>query len=428
VMQPVNMTYTSANQLATNNNKPVIYDADGNMTQERVNYGVQNYSFDSRNRLLKQDFVSDVNLGTLSGSKYTYDAENNRIKIEYALEYYDFVVNSESPLSQILMRILKPAMIPGDQSFKEYYVHGLGLIGHEYEGTYYNYHFDLRGSTIALTNQQGEIVDRYQYGPYGELAKHTGTSITPFWYNGRDGVMLDATGYYMRARYYNTAMKRFINQDVLRGNIRNGQSLNRYAYVNGNPVSYVDPLGYSRSKHFKIALYETYKAIISGVSGFGKEFAAGGSIARGRIKTSASLALGGLSDFNDSSKSVNVAIAGIWNGIVGSESISYENQRRTGVFSPIVDNRYLKEIFIGNQIYTDIVTFKGPNSRNLRTPEGAIDEARLLVYRTVTTVDSSISKMAGVNTMQDTLFYSYANSEDGKNNSSESNNPICTGK
>jgi hypothetical protein len=47
----------------------------------------------------------------------------------------------------------------------------------------------------------------------------------------------------MRARYYNPDIKRFINLDVLLGSIDEGQSLNRYAYVNGNPISYVDPFG-----------------------------------------------------------------------------------------------------------------------------------------------------------------------------------------
>jgi len=34
-----------------------------------------------------------------------------------------------------------------------------------------------------------------------------------------------------------------VNQDVLLGTVVNGQSLNRFAFVNGNPVSYVDPDG-----------------------------------------------------------------------------------------------------------------------------------------------------------------------------------------
>ena len=65
-------------------------------------------------------------------------------------------------------------------------------------------------------------------------------------YNGRFGVMTDENGlYYMRARYYNPDIKRFINQDILTGSIGESPSLNRYSYVQGNPVSYLDPFGLS---------------------------------------------------------------------------------------------------------------------------------------------------------------------------------------
>ena len=47
----------------------------------------------------------------------------------------------------------------------------------------------------------------------------------------------------MRARYYSPEMRRFINADVLHGAISDSTSLNRYSYVNGNPVSFVDPFG-----------------------------------------------------------------------------------------------------------------------------------------------------------------------------------------
>ena len=47
----------------------------------------------------------------------------------------------------------------------------------------------------------------------------------------------------MRARYYNPEIKRFINQDVIEGNITNSPSLNKYAYCQGNPVSLLDPFG-----------------------------------------------------------------------------------------------------------------------------------------------------------------------------------------
>ena len=49
----------------------------------------------------------------------------------------------------------------------------------------------------------------------------------------------------MRARYYNTDIKRFINRDVVNGSIENSQSLNKYSYVQGNPVKLTDPFGLS---------------------------------------------------------------------------------------------------------------------------------------------------------------------------------------
>ena len=66
-------------------------------------------------------------------------------------------------------------------------------------------------------------------------------------YNGQYGVATDDNGlYYMRARYYNVDIKRFINQDVVVGGIDRTSSLNRYSYVEGNPVSYLDPFGLDR--------------------------------------------------------------------------------------------------------------------------------------------------------------------------------------
>ena len=49
----------------------------------------------------------------------------------------------------------------------------------------------------------------------------------------------------MRARYYSPELRRFINADIIAGEITNAITLNRYAYANGNPVSNIDPFGLS---------------------------------------------------------------------------------------------------------------------------------------------------------------------------------------
>ena len=127
-----------------------------------------------------------------------------------------------------------------------YYIYGAGLMYQITEtATATNtltYHYDYRGSTIALSNDRGLVTDRIEYSAYGLTTYHVGMTDTPFLFNGRYGVQTDANGLlYMRARYYNPYLCRFINPDPT--GFSGG--LNFYTYANGNPVSYLDPFGLS---------------------------------------------------------------------------------------------------------------------------------------------------------------------------------------
>jgi RHS repeat-associated protein len=223
------MTYDKGNRLISYNGQAVKYDEDGNMIYGPLDGKMDSFTYDSRNRLIKA-----------GDTTYIYDAENNRIASVKNGVRTDYINNPNTELSQLLIQ--KDSN--GNQTF---FVYGLGLIGQqEPDGTYRTFHFDLRGSTTAITGNDGNITDRFYYAPYGELVGRTGTTNTPFLYSGMYGVITDQNGlYYMRARYYNTDIKRFINQDILQGNITDSRSLNRYAYCNGNPVSLTDPFGLS---------------------------------------------------------------------------------------------------------------------------------------------------------------------------------------
>ena len=192
-----------------------------------LNGKMAEFEYDCRNRLV-----------SVGGISYEYDAENNRISQTENGAKTEYVVDSNS---SSLTRILT-AEKEGDTT---YYIYGIGLIAQENGNEYLIYHFNNIGSTEAVTNIDGEIVETFDYGPYGELLSENKCSIM-FLYNGELGVATDSNGlYYMRARYYNPEIKRFINQDVMTGSIVNTPTLNRYAYVNGNPISLNDPFGLS---------------------------------------------------------------------------------------------------------------------------------------------------------------------------------------
>ncbi|MTI95554.1 MAG: hypothetical protein FH749_08705, partial [Firmicutes bacterium] len=145
------MVYGQGNRLISYDGQDVEYDADGNMTFGPLNGQMVEYIYDSRNRLIQA-----------GDTEYIYDAENNRIaSIEDGLRT-DYVTNPHAHLSQLL--------VESTSGNETYYVYGIGLIGHqEPNGDYRTYHFDIRGSTTAITNQDGVVTDRFQYGPYGEI-------------------------------------------------------------------------------------------------------------------------------------------------------------------------------------------------------------------------------------------------------------------
>jgi RHS repeat-associated protein len=67
----------------------------------------------------------------------------------------------------------------------------------------------------------------------------------PFKYAGQFGVQAEENNlYYMRARYYDADIGRFISEDPI--GFEGG--LNLYAYAGGNPVMFVDPSGFSAER------------------------------------------------------------------------------------------------------------------------------------------------------------------------------------
>lgn len=220
------LTFDDDNRLATVDGNNVTMDVDGNMTSGPLtNDTLFAYNYDARNRLLDAGGVTNA-----------YDSAGNRVGQTYGTNTISYVISPNAKLSETLMRI--------KNGVTTYYVYGIGLLYQVTETpTVTNtltYHYDCRGSTVALTDDNGNVADHMEYSAYATLTYRSGTNDTPFLFNGLYGVMTDPNGLLnMRTRYYNPYLCRFINADP--SGFKGG--LNWYAYAGGNPVSYLDPFG-----------------------------------------------------------------------------------------------------------------------------------------------------------------------------------------
>lgn len=101
------------------------------------------------------------------------------------------------------------------------------------------FHKDEQLSTAFISGRQGEIRNSYQYDAFGvqlEVAEQFYNCIR---YTGQQYDELTEQ-YYLRTRYYNPVLGRFMQEDTYWGD-----GLNLYAYCHNNPVTYYDPSGYS---------------------------------------------------------------------------------------------------------------------------------------------------------------------------------------
>ena len=235
----------------------IAYDMDGNMTSGPLGGTTATFAYDSGNRLIQAGDCA-----------YTYDAEDLRIRSEEGGTQTEYTYNPQAKLSQLLMRTKDGSVTK--------YVYGLGLIGEETGGEFRTYHFDSRGSTVAVTSGMGNVTNTFAYDAYGRLTEKMGLDDILFCYNGKYGVITEPNGLvYMRARYYSPELRRFINADVVAGEITNAITLNRYAYANGNPISNVDPLGLTAErgdgeqvKDVAISMTELWDNFNGAVDGF----------------------------------------------------------------------------------------------------------------------------------------------------------------
>ena len=122
---------------------------------------------------------------------------------------------------------------------------------------YYYFAKNLQGDVVAIYQYGSSptLIAKYTYDPYGQILSVTnasGTAIAanashvanynPFRYRGYH-YDADTGFYYLRSRYYDPAIGRFINADSYVSTGQGFIGLNMFAYCGNNPIVYSDPTG-----------------------------------------------------------------------------------------------------------------------------------------------------------------------------------------
>ena len=112
------------------------------------------------------------------------------------------------------------------------HVYGLGHVADISDGKIMYYSQDRLGSTRVKTNSEGEVIGEFKSLPFGQEVVNRNVK-----YSFATGKELDPSDlYYFGARYYDPDLGRFTSVDPIGDN-------HAYAYVNNNPMNYVDPTG-----------------------------------------------------------------------------------------------------------------------------------------------------------------------------------------
>lgn len=268
------------NSFGATNTTSLVYDPNGNrISQDNMTGFDYTYTANDLNQYnvvsrsaaatgggaptaLTPTYDTKGNLGTYDQSVYSYDAHNRLIDAAQNGVLNRFFYDA---LGRQILRGAGGQWIysiwDGWDLIAEYneqnvllhsYIHGAGsdeMVARFNGGPTIWYHQDAQGSTTHLTDDSGNVVERYKYDPAlagaPSIYNASGGQIAAsafnnrFLYTGRDWIK-EVGLYDYRSRFYLPALGRFLQPDPIGFA---GGDANLYRYCVGDPVNRTDPSG-----------------------------------------------------------------------------------------------------------------------------------------------------------------------------------------
>lgn len=268
------MTYTGNNNILSKK----YYEGNQSLTVTNTPVESYEYSYDSiwKDRLIKvtkkengitvdTENIGYVNSNFIGNPTQINDKfltwEGRRLKEIYDMEHdkhYVYTYNEEGiRTSKTIDGVTTRFELNGSNIIAEYvgnelkaryhYNESGSLVGFEYDKKQYYYSRDVLGIITDVIDENGNIMVSYKYDAWGNIIdKVVNDSVVDqasnFTYKGYywDN---ETEWYYLKSRYYNSSIGRFVNIDNLIGTSSKLSGLNLYAYGSNSPTMVQDEIG-----------------------------------------------------------------------------------------------------------------------------------------------------------------------------------------
>ncbi|MBI4680965.1 MAG: RHS repeat-associated core domain-containing protein [Nitrospirae bacterium] len=170
----------------------------------------------------------------------------SQYRIAYAQDAFEKIEALDKRLQETDALFNKTAEAdPATSTWKHIFMGDRRFCSVDQDGNTFYYHYDARGNVNVITDKNGEVVQRIEYMPFGEVAsiEVKGANNLMYRFSGKE--YHDEIGlYYYGARWYDPQIGRWITPDpTVQHPYDDPQDLNRYAYCRNNPITLDDPTG-----------------------------------------------------------------------------------------------------------------------------------------------------------------------------------------
>lgn len=236
--------YNANHQLNSVGGSLYLYDENGRMIQRILDNVTQEFTYDIQGRLQKvSDLVaSDIDEASIETTiaTYTYDPFGRRLSknVSGVTTYFLYGIQGLMAEYDEQGNPVRNYNYWPDSNWGSNPLYLEQMTDGESE--HYFYHNDHLGTPQVLSNAQGGVVWRAEYTAFGEVSDQQGEVKN---YLGFPGQYSDkeTSLSYNYFRYYDPDLGRYIQTDP--AGFLGG--INTYAYVGGNPLYWIDPLGLS---------------------------------------------------------------------------------------------------------------------------------------------------------------------------------------